>query len=194
LLNHDFLARNSIVPDDWRVHDVIVSPPFSNILYDNGVQFVVELNKFQVRVNNPDLVDPVQNLPRMVTKYLRVLPHVAYRGVGINFVCIVKDQERDIVRSLLKDGPWLDFNGGVGRAAIEFMYRGGQPRFSVKIEQAPGDDPGQSESSSGIVFSANFHHDFEPDADQARVEYISAIKDCEDRFMDYLKSLPVDCE
>ncbi len=49
-----------------------------------------------------------------------------------------------------------------------------------------------SESSSGIVFSGNFHHNFEPDADQARGEYISEIKDCEDRFMDYLKSLPID--
>ena len=99
LLNHDFLARNSIVPDDWRVHDVMVSPPFSNILYDNGVQFVVELNKLQVRVNRPDIVDPVQNLPRMMTEYLRVLPHVSYRGVGINFVSIVKDQNLDIEKT-----------------------------------------------------------------------------------------------
>jgi hypothetical protein len=28
LLNHDFLARNKIVPEDWHVRDVVITPPF----------------------------------------------------------------------------------------------------------------------------------------------------------------------
>jgi hypothetical protein len=55
LLSHDFLARNDIVPEDWQIRDIVVTPPFSQILYENRVQFVVEINKLQVRVNKPDL-------------------------------------------------------------------------------------------------------------------------------------------
>lgn len=60
--------------------------PLSQILYENGVQFVVEINKLQIKVNNPDLFSWEKELPAMASKYLEVLPHVTYRGVGINFV------------------------------------------------------------------------------------------------------------
>lgn len=56
LLNHDFLARNRIVPEDWQIRDIVVTPPFSQLLYENGVQFVVEINKLHIMVNKPDVL------------------------------------------------------------------------------------------------------------------------------------------
>ncbi|HMB32329.1 MAG TPA: hypothetical protein VKN82_10940 [Desulfohalobiaceae bacterium] len=40
LLSHDFLARNKMVTEDWQIRDIVVTSPFSQILYENGVQFV----------------------------------------------------------------------------------------------------------------------------------------------------------
>jgi len=98
LLNHDFLARNKIVPEDWTVRDIVITPPFSNMVYENDVQFVVELNKLQVRSAKPEQIDCIRELPKMVMEYLRILPHVSYLGVGINYVFVLKDRHHDYIR------------------------------------------------------------------------------------------------
>ena len=89
----------------------MVTPPFSQILYENGVQFVVEINKLQVRVNNPALISWEKELPAMASKYLEVLPHVTYRGVGINFVYASETFPENAFGRLLQVGPWIDKKG-----------------------------------------------------------------------------------
>ncbi len=189
LLSHDFLARNQIVPEDWQIRDIVVTPPFSQILYENGVQFIVEINKLQIRANNPELIDWERELPAMASKYLELLPHVTYRGVGINFVYFSENFPENPFERLLWDGPWLNREGGLTGASVELSYREETPQFNVKIERksAPGRESG---SRSSLVFSVNYHHDFEPDQERERVEYIHTIARLRDRFLDYAKSLP----
>lgn len=190
LLSHDFLARNHIVPEEWVVRDIVITPPFSNMVYENGVQFVVELNKLQVRANKPERIDCDRDLPKMVTEYLRVLPHVPYQGVGVNFIFALKGKSHDDVHAFLRDGPWLHQEGGVNRVAIEFNYLGAQPKFNVKIEPQVNDAPGHGDSFSNIIFTVNFHHDFKPDEEDLRMQYISDIKSLKARFIAYSKHLP----
>lgn len=53
------------MPEDWNVRDVVITPPFSNIVYENDVQFVVELNKLQIRAGKPEHIDCDRDLPKM---------------------------------------------------------------------------------------------------------------------------------
>lgn len=189
LLSHDFLARNGIVPEDWQIRDIVVTPPFSQILYENGVQFVVEINKLQVKVNNPDLFSWEKELPAMASKYLEVLPHVTYRGVGINFVYVLEALPENPFGLLLQDGPWRHREGGLSGAAIELHYREQQPQFNVKMERkATSEQIG--ESLPCLVFNVNFHQDFEPGEERERAECIKTIVRLRDRFLDYAGSLP----
>ena len=185
LLNHDFLARNKIVPEDWNVRDIVITPPFSNIVYENGVQFVVELNKLQIRAGKPEQIDCDRDLPKMVMDYLRILPHVSYLGVGINYVFVLKDSNHDYIRkNFLQDGPWLQKEGNVSKAAIEFNYLNVNPRFNLKIDS----------QSNDILFSVNYHQDFKPDQEEQRAQYISEMGKMKIRFLEYVQHLPIACE
>jgi len=189
LLSHDFLARNGIVPEDWQIRDIVVTPPFSQILYENGVQFVVEINKLQVKVNNPDLFPWEKETPAMASKYLEVLPHVTYRGVGINFVYSSETFPEDPFGRLLQDGPWLHRENGLSGAALELHYREQQPQFNVKIEKKSPAGP-DSRPKPGLVFTVNYHHDFDPHQERERSQYIYTIGQLRDRFLEYAGSLP----
>jgi len=68
------------------------------MVYENDVQFVVELNKLQVHSAKPEQIDCIRELPKMVMEYLRILPHVSYLGVGINYVFVLKDRHHDYIR------------------------------------------------------------------------------------------------
>lgn len=189
LLSHDFLARNGIVPEDWQIRDIVVTPPFSQILYENGVQFVVEINKLQVKVNNPDLFSWEKELPAMASKCLEVLPHVTYRGVGINFVYVLETLPENPFGLLLQDGPWRHSEGGLSGAALELHYREQQPQFNVKIEKKSAAGP-DSRAKPDLVFTVNYHHDFEPRQERERSQYIYTIAQLRDRFLEYAGSLP----
>jgi hypothetical protein len=185
LLNHDFLARNKIVPEDWHVRDVVITPPFSNIVYENDVQFVVELNKLQIRAGKPEHIDCDRDLPKMVMDYLRVLPHVSYLGAGINYVFVLKDSSHDDIRKhFLQDGPWLEKEGNVSKAAIEFNYLNVEPQFNLKIES----------HASGIVFSVNYHQDFKPEQEDQRMQYIKEMGKLKTRFLEFARHLPIALE
>jgi hypothetical protein len=55
---------------------------------ENDVQFVVELNKLLIRAGKAAQIDCDRDLPKMVTDYLRLHPHVSYLGAGINYETI----------------------------------------------------------------------------------------------------------
>jgi len=184
LLNHDFLARNKIVPEDWTVRDIVITPPFSNMVYENDVQFVVELNKLQVHSAKPEQIDCIRELPKMVMEYLRILPHVSYLGVGINYVFVLKDRHHDYIRkNFLQDGPWLDKEGNVSNAAIEFNYLNVVPQFNLKIESRNND----------ILFTVNYHRDFKSDQEKQRMQYISEMGKLRSRFLEFAQHLPIAC-
>lgn len=189
LLSHDFLARNEIVPEDWEIRDILVTPPFSRLKYKNGVELIVEINKLQIKVENPEALGWDVELPRMAKQYLQVLPHVNYTGVGINFAFMAGSYPKDPFSSLLRDGPWLHVQGGLSSAAIELHYKSVQPRLNVKIEQRP--DPRQeSDVHPGLVLFANYHHDFTPQEEQARANYISRAGEMKTSFLEFAQSLP----
>ncbi len=185
LLNHDFLARNKIVPEDWNVRDVVITPPFSNIVYENHVQFVVELNKLQIRAGKPEHIDCDRDLPKMVMDYLRVLPHVSYLGVGINYVFVLKGSSHDDIRkNFLQNGPWLEKEGNISKAAIELNYLNVEPQFNLKIDLR----------TSGILFSVNYHQDFKPDQEDQRMQYIQGMEKTKTRFLEFARHLPIALE
>jgi hypothetical protein len=185
LLNHDFLARNKIVPEDWNVRDIVITPPFSNIIYENEVQFVVELNKLQIRAAKPEQIDCDRDLPKMGMDYLRVLPHVSYLGVGINYVFVLKDRHHDYIRkNFLSDGPWLDKEGNLSKASVELNFLNVDPQFNLKIES----------QSDDILFTVNYHRNFKPDQEEQRLQYISEMGKMKTRFLEYVRHLPATCE
>lgn len=194
LLNKDFLERNDIVPKEWKVKDVLVTPPFAYVSYDNGVQVLVEENKIQFQTSKPDDLIWMRELPKIAVSFMNILPHVRYRDVGINMIYL-SDQpkgieaEQALINNLLQVGPWLRYNQGVTGTVLEFQYRTTQPHMNVKI----GVLEEMSESGRslvGFLFRVNFHNELNPEQNEERKTYINSIGFRHDDFMNFLKTLP----
>lgn len=78
ILNPDFLIMNSIVSgDDCKPNNVITTPTFSTISYDNGISIMVDSNKIQVTdANGVKLAE--STICDMTAHYVEALPHVKY--------------------------------------------------------------------------------------------------------------------
>jgi len=191
LLNQDFLERNHVVPAEWKVHDVLVTAPFARVIYENGVHFHVEINKLQIQVDKPDLVDWEKMLPEMAVNYLNLLPHVTYRAVGINFVFDALHCAERPFLSLLSKGQWLTAYGELSGAGVDLHYHGRLPHLNVKIEfQKSADTVGAMQE--GLRFTVNFHHDFEPADAAGRAAFIRSAASLKERFLEFAETLPFD--
>jgi len=191
LLNPDFLERNGISPPDWTVKDVLVTPPLAQVTYENGVQFLVEIGKLQIQINKPEAVSWEKNLPYMATTYLDLLPHVTYRSAGVNFIFNAPCYPDHPYMRLLKEGPWLTGAGGLTGATVELQYQNELPFMNLRIglEKKAGTDQGSREN---LVFSANFHHDFDQEDSVGRAAFIESIGTLKTRFLEFAKTLPFD--
>ena len=191
LLNPDFLERNSVVPPEWKVKDVVVTPPFSRVIYENGVQFTVEINKLQIQFNKPDVVDWEKMLPSLAAGYLDLLPHVTYGATGINFVFKALRYPGRPYARLLENGPWLDAAGGLTGAAVELQYWSTLPHMNVKVglQGTPESGGGAGEA---LVFTVNYHHNFDVGDSDGRVALIRRIGPLAAAFLDFAKTLPFD--
>lgn len=194
LLNKDFLERNNIVPKEWKVKDVLVTPPFAHVSYDNGVQVLVEENKIQFQASKPDDLIWMRELPKIAVSYMNILPHVSYRAVGINMIYLSDEPrgieaEQALIKNLLRVGPWRKYNQGVTGAVLELQYRTAQPQMNVKIGVL--EEMGASgRSLAGFLFRVNFHNELNPEQNEERKTYINSIGARHDDFMNFLKTLP----
>ena len=152
ILNPDFLVSRGIVPADWSVGETLTTPPVSVVKYTNGIAWTVDQSRLAVTENcGPAFRDRYES-HALVAAYLRRLPHVPYRGLGLN--CQV---------SVLQDDPrrWL-----VERFAAEWLrddpqVRGLRPALALDAEDAECNitftDATRDESPC-VAAECNLHH------------------------------------
>lgn len=192
LLNPDFLVNNQIVSKDLKVKDVLVTPPFAHVVYQEGVHVQVEENKLQFSCSKPSSFEWRSELTRIASTYLTVLPHVAYRAVGLNFGFtsegyVDKDLGRQLVAMLLTTGSWLNERGGITGATVQLQYRSSQPimNVSVSVKQEV------KTKLERFIFDVNFHHDFAPNQNEERFAFIRTLEKQHDEFLTFVESLPM---
>jgi hypothetical protein len=196
LLNGDFLKRNAMVPDEWPVIDTLVTPPVAQVTFENGVHVLVEENRLNFAANRPDAVQWQDVLPRLAHGYMDTLPHVTYRGAGLNFVYTWETSQNEegpqaMIRRLLHPGQWLDYGSGMSGAVVELQYRNDLPHMNVKIGTQEKTEADGAKRVS-LVFNVNFHHDFQPEQKEERGTYIDSIRQRNMAFLEFLATLPFD--
>jgi hypothetical protein len=194
LLNADFLKRHSIVPEEWAVADTLVTPAVAQVTFENGLQVLVEENRVHFRTSRPTRSLWAEELPRIAVDYLELLPHVDYRGVGLNFVFVSsgiagEETKTAPIKKLLKRGRWLDWRSGASGAVIELQYRKETPHMNIKISTAERKEM-EEENVQRLMFNINFHHDFKAEEQKEREEYINSIEIRCAEILDFLKKLP----
>lgn len=162
ILHPTFLSSEGIVPPDWEVAEPPVSTPvFAAVKYKNGIVFIVEENKFQVR--RDELKDDVSEflLPVLARKYVQKLPHVKYQAVGINFKGFIEcaEPERLVMNRFLKPGI-ADFNNKHPKASgFRFVYDLNDVRLRLSFDTGKVKRAEDKNERTGIVIDSNYHMD-----------------------------------
>ena len=125
ILNPDFLKFRGIVPQDWNVAETITTPPVSVVKYDNGVEWTVDQSRLTVAERSGPEFGDSYRVHGLVVKYLRQLPHVPYRSLGLN--CQVRTPQTNPQR-------WLIKRFGASWLRNEPTVRGMRPRFALDAD------------------------------------------------------------
>lgn len=107
ILNPDFLVSRAIVPQGWNVAETLTTPPVAVVKYDNGIAWTVDESRLTVTEECGPAFGDAYRVHGLVDAYLGKLPHVPYRGLGLNCQVTVSqsDPERWLIERFAAD--WL---------------------------------------------------------------------------------------
>lgn len=181
ILHPSFLKAQQIVPESWEpIEPPICTPPLSIVKYPEGIVFTAEVNKFQVLKSPPTVDLRESKLPEYVSKYVRMLPHVPYRAVGINLSAVIPSStpEAMLIGRFLQHGPWNSSPLTLAELHLRFVYplEGGVLNLSFGPAKSPESFLGGV--ASGVIVQGNYHFPV-IDTDPARKaeEFISTFYD-----------------
>lgn len=114
ILNPDFLKNNGIVDKDIKPIEVICTPPFSQVKFEDKTSIFVDTERLTFADSEPDRLPSKTGIPQMAIKYLDVLTHVPYTAVGINFNCFFEFSHmpptRFIMNRFINKEIWNEFD------------------------------------------------------------------------------------
>ncbi|HEY5602855.1 MAG TPA: hypothetical protein VIM41_07095 [Gammaproteobacteria bacterium] len=179
IINPDFCDRKSIVDPSWGWKlkgDQITTPPFAKVQYENGVTITVEFGKLQV-TDPGGSKDNMSKIREIVIKYIKELPNINYKAVGINFRSVITNgiDSTYLKDKFLKEGPWDTKDSPLQAVGYKFNYDIDNGKIGLSIDSGTlSSDVGNTiEENPVIIIGANFHRGFEAGAYK---EIISAIE------------------
>lgn len=160
IINPNFLAQQEIIKSDWGwsvTGEPITTPPFAMVTYSNGVTITVETNKLQVTDDSG--TSPVQSkIEEIVKKYVKVLQHIPYKAVGINFRSTVNFENPGafLKQHFLRKGNWDTDHHPLQSMGLKLVYSLSDGRIVLTFEHARkfGNPP-----QDLILVNSNFHRD-----------------------------------
>lgn len=184
ILNPDFLNINQIVSDklQWKViGQPITTPAFSVVEYSSKVTISVEPMKLQVTdISGSDIAK--NEICEIVSNYVRVLPHVQYTALGINFtmISIVDNPTSYLIERFLKSGEWNGDNNHMKSVGFNFTYPLADGNVVFSIEEGF-----QNITKQPLIISrANFHRDLSSqDTTKKILELLGSIQNDWERFL-----------
>ena len=160
ILNPDFLRINHIVDEKWAVAETITTTPFAQTRFTNGITLTVDNERFNItQMINGDYPEssPIYD---MATDYIKILEHVKYTAMGLNWDIVVPMKSPDSwmiehfikKASIPKSGPAID---GLN-LTMKFDFLGNAASFQFSPKSIIiGDKP----ALDVVQVRANIHYD-----------------------------------
>jgi hypothetical protein len=166
ILHPSFLESQKIVPPEWDAPlEVMTTPALSTVVYPNGIRFTVESRKLQVLDGKlPD--NPGESaVPSLASRYIRRLPYVRYKSVGVNFVGLIEcdDANALLIKRFLAHGPWNDRSLRPTGLAMHLFYPAPGARLRLTFDPGTVEDTRNETTLKGLIVSANYHSDLPKD-------------------------------
>ena len=166
ILNPDFLKSQGIVPTDWEPTLAITTPQFSNIRFHNGIEWTVDQSKLTVVETCESQFQDSHLAYDLVVSYIRRLPHVPYRSLGLNFVVATTTDEPQqwLTKQYLKDGVWLHGEPAVRSMVPKFTFEADEGVLCILSLDAGLSKLGDHQPVPSVIANCNLHHEGPLDA------------------------------
>ena len=178
ILNPDFLRYNKIVNSDRQVQDPHVSTPaYSQVTFEGGLTVKADPERviFEQQGNALSVDDIV--CPETARRYVKNVPHVPYRAVGINpkgFILSTAVSEEKVVNALVNNGAWMKFKDNTPNIQLKAIYRSNERTITLDIAEVRKKGTDGSEVP-GLLFQGNFHRDIKDGKPQKRINRLTSV-------------------
>ena len=194
LLNPDFLERNGIVPAEWGWEvdrdALLTTPPYSRVRYTSGVLIESESQRFKAAIQNPGEYPLEHPVADIVREYVKVIKHVAYTAIGINFHGYIPDS--DPLRTLLSSFAAPDLENRLAPTAYTFTVQTARREDAlVGLRVAEGTRTADEEQKEPIIdVRANYHRELESSSAVVGIaEILDGVKNDWNDFYDIVRAL-----
>jgi hypothetical protein len=185
ILNPDFLRINDIIPTDWEAKEVLTTPAFATVKYPTNVVFLLDQGRLEVRKETEASFQDNYDIHNFAAKYVKVLPHVSYTSVGLNWhISMEMDgPEKFITTRFIKPDTYKESGAELLHSSVKLTFQVENAVCNVDISPGKAKVPGR-EYYPAIIISINFHFVGPISPDQI----VAIIKKWKKR-EDYLKKL-----
>lgn len=177
ILNPDFLSRHEIVNEDWKVVNSISLPPFSEVIFDNGVQ--VRLDPTRCRVMHFPCSDFNESpIPRVCEHLIARLTDTELVAVGnnYNFALLTERPDQIIRERIFGNSEHMIIDGEVPAPIAKLVYSI-DPQLSIAFESATltpdTQDEDQAQELNAVSIDINAHRKIEKGSSE---ETLGAIR------------------
>ena len=192
ILHPSFLVSQEIVPNKWKWIDesVVCTPAFSAVRFENGIQFTVENNKFQVLEGPVPTPFSSSQVPDLARKYINKLEYVRYTAIGLNISTVLHSPKPEnlLIEKFLTSGDWNKGNLKLKALALKFVYPLEKGVLNLSLD--PGKIQREGENFSGVIVKANYHTNLESEnkLEEAN-EAVSEFSNRCDHFMQTIRRI-----
>ena len=178
IINPDFLSHNGIIDGDRRLQEApVATPVFAQVVYEGGLTVRADPERVMFVQSASEARLTSVACPTMAEGYVRAVPHVPYRAVGVNpklHVGLDEASRARVVNALDGRGSWLSFKDSEPEVQLKAIYRFSARQITMDVLGATRRRPSGGESR-GLLFQGNVHREFKQTSSQTRVETLVSI-------------------
>jgi hypothetical protein len=192
ILQPYFLHDKNIIPKewDWEGARSTLTPPLSQIVFKEGFAITAELQKLVFQENEGERVPDKTKLGAIASAYTKILPHVPYTSVGVNFTGHINKTSTEEASSYLLNrfiakGKWTNYGKTPPAVGVKFVYDIGDSKCTLSLEPGEVIHVDKPQERIPVVFvSVNYHSD----ANSQKKDWLStAIAKWADDFRHFIK-------
>lgn len=192
VLHPEFLKSQGIVTGVDLVEPPICTPAFASVKYKNGLAFAVTAGRMDITDTKLESDFTSSEAPSVAIKYIQVLPHVRYTGVGINFTGLIECPAPGefLINKFLKPGDWNSDTLKVKDLNLKLSYDVPGAVFGFTCLVAKVSHPSFGDKY-GIVVEGNYHTDLSKEAVpvEASEQAINLYRERHTHFLDSTKRI-----
>ena len=134
ILNTDFLQYNDIVDASRQVLEPRISTPaFSQVRFKDGLTVTADPDRVIFAQTGDRLATEDIVCPEIAKRYVKTVPHVTYRAVGINPKGFRRSEGKaddKVADALLDEGAWMSFKDIIPEIQLKAVYGYDREQFS----------------------------------------------------------------